>query len=110
MKVVLGGVAVSLGGDRLVPVNKKSSTTDINFKGIKSFALVKKIKPGLYKIMSHKNRANTNMIISKLKAFNDMEIAYSDDLDGNELIDKTKSSLWTLSDDGNGALLLQRSF
>ena len=82
----------------------------LNVKGIKAFAQVKMVSDGCYKIRTHSNKENISRIIAKLKAFNDMEIAYGDDLDGNELIQKSKAPLWALSESDNGVVTLQRQF
>lgn len=82
---------------------------ELNTKPIRAMARVKKINANKYIITSFSNKENTAMIIKRLKAFNDMEIAYDDDLDTNPLIKKSKKEIWVVSKNDKGELVLERN-
>ena len=82
---------------------------ELNVKPLRAFASVKKVNANKYIIRSFSNRENTDRIIKQLKAFNDMEIAYDEDLDTNPLIKKSKKELWVVSKNEKGELILERS-
>lgn len=87
----------------------RKANKELNVRPLKQFAIVKRINADKYTIRAFTNRENVNMIIKRLKAFNDMEIAYDADLDSDELIVKSKKELWTISKADNGEFILQRS-
>lgn len=81
---------------------------NITVKPILGIARVKKINANKYLIYSANSRENIKMIAKRLMAFNDMEIAYSEDLEGNELINSTEKPLWAISKAETGELVLER--
>lgn len=88
----------------------KPKSDKITMKPILSFTRVKKVNDNKYCIYASANQVTLNKIVSKLLAFNDMEITYSDSLEGNELIKKSKKPLWAISKGENGEFILERQF
>lgn len=86
-----------------------SSESKLNLAGLKSHGVkINQEGRGKYKILA--SGLSKGRIISQLKAFNDIEISYSDDLEDNDLIKTSKKPLWALEDNGNGTFTIQRSF
>lgn len=90
-------------------VQRQEPTRELNTRAIQAFARVRRVDNNTYRIRAFGNQENIGMIIKRLKAFNDMEIAYDSDLDTSELIVKSKKELWTISKAENGEFILQRS-
>lgn len=89
---------------------QKPKTDKITLKPILSFTKVKKVNDNKYCIYASANTVTLKKIVSKLLAFNDMEISYSESLEGNELIKKSKKPLWAISKGENGEFILERCF
>lgn len=91
---------------KAVIVKNKNS---LNLRAIKSMANVKKVGDG-YKIMSfNSSSAYNKKLFSTIKAFNDIEIAYSADLEDNPLINTSSKPLWVLEAQGNGVFTLNKA-
>ena len=80
----------------------------LDCRPILSFSQVRPVGKNKYKILTSSSSETRKMIIAKLKAFNDMEIAYSDDLDKSALIRKSKKPLWLMSKSQDGEYILER--
>lgn len=91
-------------------VKKITNPNKITMKPILSFAKVKKVSETKYCIYASTNQTTLNRIIDRLLAFNDMEISYSADLEGNELIKKSKKPLWAIRKSESGEFVLERCF
>lgn len=89
-------------------VTKATKKAEITMKPIMGFAKVKKITANKYLIYSSANTPTLKRIVNTLTAFNDMEIAYSDTLEGNDLIRKSKKPLWVISKSTSGEFVLER--
>lgn len=101
----------SAGVSRVISARTFGNKSDarLNLAGLRTAgAKINAEGVGKYKILA--SGLSKGRIISQLKAFNDIEIAYSDDLEGNELIRTSKKPLWALEDNGNGTFTIQRSF
>ena len=101
-------------GEKPVAVSKKRTIKarvlpELNVRPLKGLARVKRINANKYIIKSFSNKENHAMLLKRLKAFNDMEIAYDDELDSDPLIVKSKKELWVVSKNENGELILERS-
>lgn len=82
---------------------------ELNTRPIRAFARVRMVDQDTYRIRAFGNQENIGMIMKRLKAFNDMEISYDEELDTSELIVKSKKELWTISKAENGEFILQRN-
>lgn len=82
---------------------------ELNTRPIRAFARVKRVSAGKYTIKAYGNPENIHMIMKRLKAFNDMEISYDDNLDASSLIVKSKKELWTIHKADNGEFILERN-
>lgn len=84
--------------------NKK---TRMDFKPVARLLSYKQVKAGCYELRMNPQSENRNKIINILKSFNDCEIEYSEDLEDNELIVKSKKPIWVLSPTDKGVFKLQ---
>lgn len=87
--------------------SKKSvKNVSINFKPVARLISYQKVKENCYEIRMNPQAENRNKIIAILKSFNDCEIEYSDDLEGNDLIVQSKKPIWVLSPTDKGVFKL----
>lgn len=93
---------------RLNANNQALIAQSLNLKSLSGIARVTKLSHRHYVLKTNSNANITaSFIKSKILAFNDLEIAYSDDLDSSDLIKKSKKPLWALKAKDNGEFSLE---
>lgn len=100
-------------GLNIIPKAKKPLSfiperKNLNFQMLNGVASVKKISATKYKIRMLNDKRNITKITSMIKAFNDIEIEYTDDVITSDLIQKSKKALWSLSKSTDGTFILER--
>lgn len=90
-------------------VKAKVQKTKLNFNMLNGVASVKRVSASKYKIRMLNLPSNVKKITSMIKAFNDIEIAYSPDLGTSDLIKKSKKPLWKLTQADDGSFILEKS-